>query len=189
MGRIADASPRRKARIAGIFYLLAVLAAIFAETFVRGKLLYAAGLIPVACFAVVTLLLYQLFNPVSPSLALLSAFCNLVGLGFEVLELHLWGMNVAMIFHGLYCLLTGYLALRSGFVPRIFGVLMAIGGLAWLTNLSTQLMDRLTPYNVAGGFAGEGLFMLWLLVIGVNVQRWMQEASKEVARKATLPST
>jgi hypothetical protein len=104
------------------------------------------------------------------------AFCNLVGLGFEALELHLWGVNVALIFHGLYGLLTGYLAFRSAFLPRIFGVLMAIGGLAWLTNLSTPLTHRLMPYNVACGFAGEGLFMLGLLVIGVSVQRWKLRA-------------
>jgi hypothetical protein len=69
MERIVEASPRLKARIAGVFDLLAVLTAAFAEGFVRGRLLYAAGLIPVACFAVVTLLLYQLLkpSPVNPS--------------------------------------------------------------------------------------------------------------------------
>jgi integrase len=48
MRRIAEASPRLEARVAGVFYLLAVLTAAFAEGFVRGRLLYAAGLIPVA---------------------------------------------------------------------------------------------------------------------------------------------
>ena len=59
MRRIAEASPRLKARVAGVFYLLAVLTAAFPEGFVRGRLLYAAGLIPVAAFVVVTLLLYR----------------------------------------------------------------------------------------------------------------------------------
>ena len=90
MERIAGASPRLKAGIAGVFYLLAVLTAAFAESFVRGRLLYAAGLVPVASFVVVTLLLYQLFKPVNRSLALLAALSNLVGLTFETLELHLW---------------------------------------------------------------------------------------------------
>jgi hypothetical protein len=175
--RTAETSLRIKARVAGIFYLLAVLTALFAEGFVRGKLLYAVGLIPVACFVVVTLLLYQLFKPVSRSLALIATLCNLVGLSFEALEWHLWGVNVALIFHGLYCLLMGYLAFQSAFLPRILGVLMAIGGFAWLTDLSTPLTDHLLPYNVACGFAGEGLFMLWLLVMGVNVQRWKEQVS------------
>lgn len=180
MERTPQLSPRFKARVAGISYLVAVLAAIFAESFVRGKLLYAAGLIPVACFTVVTLLIYGLFKPVNRSLALLAALCSLVGLSFEALEMHPWGVNVALIFHGLYCLLTGYLAFRSAFLPRILGVLMAIGGLAWLTDLSTPLTDHLLPYNVACGFAGEGLFMLWLLVMAVNCQRWKEQSSTAV---------
>jgi hypothetical protein len=58
MERIAEVSPRLKARVAGVFYLLAVLTAAIAEGFVRGRLLYLVGFVPVACFVVVTLLLY-----------------------------------------------------------------------------------------------------------------------------------
>jgi Domain of unknown function (DUF4386) len=177
MNRIAESSPRFKARIAGVFYLLAVLTAAFAEGFVRGRLLYVAGLLPVACFVVVTLLLYQLFKPVNRGLAWLAALSNLVGLTLEALELHLSGANVALIFHGLYCLVVGYLIFRSGFLPRIPGLLMAIGGLAWLTDLSIPLTHHLSPYNVITGFAGEGLPMLWLLVFGVNAQRWKERAN------------
>jgi len=171
MRPVAEASPHLKARVAGVLYLLAVLTAAFAESFVRGRLLYAAGLIPVAAFVVVTLLLYQLFKPVNRSLASLAALFNLVGLTFEALEWHLRGVNIALIFHGLYCLLVSVLVFRSGFLPRMLGVLMAIGGLAWLTDLSIPLTDHLSPYNVISGFTGEGLSMLWLLVMGVNVQQ------------------
>jgi hypothetical protein len=179
MRPIAEASPRLKARVAGVFYFLAVLTAAFAERFVRGRLLYAAGLMPVASFVVVTLLLYPLFKPVNRSVALLAALFNLVGLTFEALELHLWGVNVALIFHGLYCLLIGFLVFRSAFLPGMLGVLMAIGGLAWLTDLSIPLTDPLSPYNVISGFVGEGLLMLWLLVMGLNTQRWNAQASAE----------
>jgi Domain of unknown function (DUF4386) len=91
MERIAEGPPRLKARVAGSFYLLAVLTAAFAEGFVRGRLLYAAGLVPVACFVVVTLLLYQLLKPVNRRLALVATLFNLVGLGFEALALHIGG--------------------------------------------------------------------------------------------------
>jgi hypothetical protein len=170
--QIGESSPRVKARVAGIFYLLAVLTAAFAERFVRGELLYAAGLVPVACFVVVTLLVYQLFRAVNKSLALLAMIFNLLSLTFEALELHLWGVNVALIFHGFYCLLIGYLVFRSGFLPRILGVLMALAGLAWVTDLSTPLTNHLSPYNVVSGFVGEGLLMLWFLVT-----RWPAQAS------------
>jgi len=179
MHRIRESSPRLKARFAGVFYLLAVVTAAFAETFVRGRLLYAAGLVPVASFVVVTLLLYQLFMPVNRSLALLAALLNLVGLTLEALELHFLGANIALMFHGLYCALVGYLVFRSAFVPRILGALMAIGGLAWLTDLSITLTNHLSPYNVIAGFMGEGLLMLWLLVMGVNVQQWREQARAE----------
>lgn len=179
MERIREASPRFKAKVAGIFYLLAVVTAAFAEGFVRGRLLHAAGLIPVACFVVVTLLFYQLFKPMNRSLASLAAISNLTGLTFEALEFHLWGANVALIFHGVYALLIGHLAFRSALLPRIFGVLMVIGGLAWLTDLSIPLTNHLAPYNVIIGFAGEGLVMLWLAVIGVNAERWHAQASAE----------
>lgn len=118
MKRIVERSPRLKARVAGVFYLLAALIAAFAESLVRGWSLYASGLIPVACFVVVTLLLYQLFKPVNRSLALLAMLFNFVGLTFDALELYLWGVNIALIFHGLYCLLIGFLAFRSDFLPR-----------------------------------------------------------------------
>jgi hypothetical protein len=170
--RIREASPRLKASLAGVFYLMAVLSAAFAESFVRGRLLYAVGLLPVASFAVVTVLLLQLLKPVNRNLAWLAALSNWFGLMLEAFEWHFRGVNIALAFHGLYCLLVGYLVFRSAFLPRILGVLMAVGGLAWLTDLSIPLTDQLSPYNVITGFLGEGSTMLWLLVIGLNVQRW-----------------
>jgi Domain of unknown function (DUF4386) len=164
-------SPRTKARLAGALYLLSVLTAVLAETFVHGKMLYAAGLVPVLCFAAVTVLLYQIFKPVSRNLALLAAAFNLVSLAFEALEWHLGDINIALVFHGLYCLVTGYLVLRSAFLPRILGILMALGGLAWLTNLSPSLVLQVSPWNVVVGFLGEGSLMLWLLISGVSPER------------------
>ena len=165
--QIHEASPRTKARLAGALYLLSVLTAVLAEAFVHGRMLYAAGLVPVLCFAAVTLLLYQIFKPVSRNLALLAAAFNLVSLTFESFEWHLGDINIALVFHGLYCLVTGYLVLRSTFLPRILGMLMALGGLAWLTNLSPSLVLEVNPWNVVLGFLGEGSLMLWLLLVGV----------------------
>jgi hypothetical protein len=81
-----------------------------------------------------------------------------------------------LVFFGFYCLLIGYLIFKSTFLPRILGVLMAFGGLGWLTFLSPPLADYLSPYTLAPGILGEGALALWLLVIGVNVQRWKERA-------------
>ena len=56
MERIADASPRLKARIAGALYLLSFLTAALSELLARGSLNFAGGLIAVLGMLVVTLL-------------------------------------------------------------------------------------------------------------------------------------
>ena len=85
-----------------------------------------------------------------------------------------------MVFDGFYCLLIGYLIFRSTFLPRILGVLMAIAGLGWLTYLSPPLAKSLSPYNLAFGILGQESLMLWLFVMGVNEQRWKEQASPAV---------
>jgi hypothetical protein len=169
-------SPRTKARLAGALYVLSVLTAVLAETFVHGRMLYAAGLVPVLLFAAVTLLLYGIFKPVNRNLALLAAIFNFVSLAVEALEWHLGDINIALVLHGLYCLVTGYLVFRSLFLPRVLGILMALGGLAWLINISPLLTGLLNPWNVVLGFIGEGSLMLWLLAMGINAQRWNEHA-------------
>jgi hypothetical protein len=76
--------------------------------------------------------------------------------------------------------LIGYLIFRSTFLPRILGALPAIAGLCWLTFLPPRLAHYLSPYNLASVLLVEGLVMLWLLVMGVNVQRWKEQDSPAV---------
>jgi hypothetical protein len=52
---------------------------------------------------------------------------------------------------------------------------MAISGLCWLTFLSPPLANYLSPYMLALALLLEGLVMLWLLVMGVSVQRWKEK--------------
>ncbi|HLW79370.1 MAG TPA: DUF4386 domain-containing protein [Terriglobia bacterium] len=174
--RIREASPRFKARIAGALYLFSLLTAALTELVFHGRLNVAGGFIAVAGMAAMTLLLFDLFKPVNRGLSLLAAFFSLVGLTFEALRLQPRGMNIALVFAGFFCFLIGYLVFRSTFLPRILGALMAFAGLGWLTFLSTPLANTLTPYNVASGILGEGSVFVWLLVMGVNVQRWKEQA-------------
>ena len=231
MQSIGEASPHRKARIAGVFYLLEMLTGAFAIIFVGGRLFvfgdaaatatnilaheslfqlgFAANLIQFACYVAVTGLFYDLFKPVNKSLSLLAAFFSLVGCAigavsclFEfapltvlggaqylnvftleqlqalsLMFLKLYGQlfNISFVFFGFYCLLIGYLIFRSTFLPRILGVLMAIAGLGWLTFLSPALTHALSPYILAAGL-GEVSLTLWLLVAGVNAERWKEQA-------------
>src|SRR2546425_5941921 len=185
MEQIAEASPCFKARIAGVFYLLTFLTGGLA-LFVRGRLGSAAGLIAGACYIAVTLLFYGIFKPVNRNLSLLAAFISLVGIIMGPLSLlHLVPSNLnPLVFFGFYCLLIGYLIFTSTFLPRILGALMAFGGLGWLTFVSPPLANYLSPYNMVPGVLGEGSLTLWLLVIGVNVQRWKEQASAAGDRRS-----
>jgi len=92
------------------------------------------------------------------------------------LKLHAQAYNIGLVFFGFYCLLIGFLALRSTFLPRVLGVLMMLAGLGWLTFLSPPLAEYLSPYNRAVGVLGELSLTVWLLVIDVNVHRWEEQA-------------
>jgi hypothetical protein len=81
--RIAEASPRFKARMAGALNLLSALRAAFTELFVRGRLNIAGGFIAIAGMVSVTLLVYDLFKSVNKGLSLLAASFNFVALTFD----------------------------------------------------------------------------------------------------------
>ncbi|MGO9127600.1 MAG: DUF4386 domain-containing protein [Terriglobales bacterium] len=105
---------------------------------------------------------------------------QLQALALLSLSLHGTGYNIGLVFFGFHCMLIGYLISRSAFLPRILGGLIAIAGLCYLTNsvanfLSPSFAAHLFPYILLPGLA-EPLLALWLLVRGVNVQRWKQQA-------------
>lgn len=83
--------------------------------------------------------------------------------------------NLYLAFFGFCCILTGYVVYRSAFLPRILGVLLAVAGVGYSTYLWPPLANYLYPYNLALG-VGELLLGLWLLVFGVNVERWKEQA-------------
>lgn len=85
--------------------------------------------------------------------------------------------STGMILFGFYCVLIGYLTFRSTFVPRIVGALFALAGLGWLTFLSPALGSLLSPVTMLTGLIGEGSLGVWLLIKGVDVQRWQDMAN------------
>ena len=235
--QIKTSSPRRTARIAGLLFLLTILAGIFAETFIGDRLVvsgnaaatatnilahrglfqlgFALYLIEMACQIAMTALFYYLLRPVSRSIALVAAFLGLAGcvikavsrlfyiapllvlggapylsvfsaeqlraLALLFLQVNGQGAGIALAFFGFETLLESYLIVRSTFLPRWLGMLGILGGLGWLTFLYPPLGYRLFPFVELLGLLGAVAQVFWLLVFGVNEQRWKDEASAAAA--------
>ncbi len=177
--RIAEPSPVFWARVTGVFYLLNIVTSLVAFSGKGGhSLIVAAGLIATACYIAVTALLYYLLKPVNKGISLAAAIFSLTGCAVGALSpLHVLPFKIhSLVFFGFYCLLIGYLILRSTFLPRILGALMVVAGLGWLTFVSPRFATYLSPYHYIAGGIGEGLLTLWLLVAGVNAGRWREQA-------------
>jgi len=98
------------------------------------------------------------------------------------LRLSFQGFLISMVFFGFQCFLVGCLIVRSTFLPRILGVLLAIGGSSYIissfaTFLAPAFGARLSPFIVPLALLGEGSLTLWLIVKGVNEQRWKEQTS------------
>ncbi|MBV8056935.1 MAG: DUF4386 domain-containing protein [Deltaproteobacteria bacterium] len=244
--RIAEPSPRLKARIAGGLYLINIVAGAFHYGFVRAAMVvpgdagataanilkhemvyrlgFVAAIILLLCNVPLALIFYDLFKVVNRSLSALVVFFTLVATAIETanllnyfaplilldggryssaltaqqlqalayiaLALQAIGFNLAVVFFAFYDLLIGYLIFRSTFVPRTVGVLMAIGGLCYLTNsfanfLAPGFAAYLLPYILAPSGVAELSFCLWLLVLGVNISRWEEKAG--AAERQAMP--
>jgi hypothetical protein len=233
----APVSPQRYARVAGIAYLVIIVAGLSGEMAVRGSLvvprdaaataanisasewLWRAGiagdLLMHLCDVVVMGMLYVLLSPVHRPLARLAVLFNLTQTGVLVankltlvlpllllgrsphleaftmaqrqalayvsIRAHDYGFGFGLLFFGVFCLLVGYLTMRSGYLPRWLGALMQLAGACYVINstalvLSPALASRLFPAILLPPFVGELAFALWLLVKGVDTDRWTVRA-------------
>jgi hypothetical protein len=235
--RIAEKSPRLKARITGALYLVTKLTGLFAQGYVSGTLVvdgdaaataanilahkslfqlgFAVFLIEMACQIAITALFYDLLKPAGRSVSLVAAYLGLAGsiiktfsrvffivplfvlggahflsvfsaeqlraLALLFLKVNDRGAEMALVFFGFYALLTGYLIIRSAFLPRILGVVSMVGGLGWLSFLYLPLGHLAFPYVAVFALLGAGALIVWLLVFGVNEQRWREQASRALA--------
>jgi hypothetical protein len=93
------------------------------------------------------------------------------------LDLQHIGARIAMIYWGLWLIPCGYLVFKSGFLPRILGVLLIISSFGNLMEfVAFFLIPNIdNPISLFTG-AGEIVFALWLLIKGVNVEQWEKRA-------------
>ena len=95
------------------------------------------------------------------------------------LDIYEHGFTIAHIFWGLWLFPMGYLIFRSGFLPRVIGVLLAIAGLGYLVDFTLFFLFPDVAVSVSNfTFVGEVVLILWLLIKGVNVEQWEIRAHK-----------
>jgi hypothetical protein len=121
---------------------------------------------------------------------------QLQAVAYMFLKLNGLTFDTYLVFFGLWCVLTGYLIFRSTFLPRILGVLLAIDGLGWMTYMSPPLGHHLFPIIAVASGLSEIPLQLWLLIFGVNNERWKAQAegmgrsnSVQSVRAAWQPAT
>ena len=103
------------------------------------------------------------------------------------LNAHEFGAYVWEAFFGLLCIVLGYLLFKSGYFPRLLGVLMVFASLGYLTdsfgNIIFPNYKEIFVWVVAvTAVIGELPFLFWLLLRGVNIQEWNNRAAASTAK-------
>jgi hypothetical protein len=227
-------SPKAAARIAGLLYLVIIVAAPVAEMIIPGRLVVAgdpaataanilqseqlfrlggvASLITVFCDVALAALFYLLLRPVSGTIALVADFFRLAAitvvavnvifyfapltilksdlfaemdraaLALLAWQLHAVGYNVVLLVFGGHCLLLGHLVARATFLPRVIGWILTLAGVCDLANwfavfAAPAFAHWLGYYVLIPPLVGELGLALWLLIAGVDAEKWSAQAN------------
>ena len=88
------------------------------------------------------------------------------------------GFGFSLAFFAVYCVLTGWLIIRSGFVPKVIGVLMIAAGIVYEAHaFAVFLALPEPPYVLFVGFIAELSLALWLLIMGISEAKWRSQAA------------
>ena len=99
---------------------------------------------------------------------------ELDAVAYLFIRLNSWGIQIIQIFWGLWLFPFGLLVYRSGFIPKILGVLLMIAGFGYL--LGSFMFQILPQYDGALSTLimvlemGELPIILWLLIVGAKAQ-------------------
>jgi hypothetical protein len=129
--------------------------------------------------------LFQLMvKPILTSTSMAKAFdpAQLHALANFALRSHDIAFNIALVFFGATCILYGQLIIKSGYLPKLVGLLMQIGGVSYLIAcfaalFAPVLSNLINPAILVLPLIGEASLCLWLLVKGVNLSKWNDQLS------------
>jgi hypothetical protein len=104
------------------------------------------------------------------------------------LKLFTYGGVMFTVFYGVAWVLRGYLIFRSGYLPKLLGILMTVGGIGFIAR---NFLLALAPEHAPGSLLllmlpGGILLPIWLLVRGVNLRKWELRAATNESKMADL---
>ncbi|MCK6623185.1 MAG: DUF4386 domain-containing protein [Calditrichaceae bacterium] len=103
---------------------------------------------------------------------------QLYELAYMSLRVHSLGYGASLLFFGFCCILFGHLIQKSGYLPGIIGILLAIAGYGYAIFSVAQMAapafaaKYLFQWIILTAFVAETGLCLWLLVKGVNIPKW-----------------
>lgn len=224
------------ARIAGLLFVLSIVAGGFGEGYVPIQLIaandaattvanlkandllyrlsFATYLIEALCDVGIAVIFYILLKPVSRGLAMFTVFIGLLSTAlYAVCEIFYFGLpqlllrdseylksftpeqintlillsiklfnygaGMFLVFYGTGWIIRGWLMILSGYLPKVLGLLMIVGGLGFVASTLTQVLapQLNTPYMLFAMAPGGILLGLWLLIRGVNVAKWQAKVA------------
>ncbi len=78
--------------------------------------------------------------------------------------------SVSLAFFGIHLSLAGYLALRSGYMPKALGIVLVIAGLGYaFDTFADLLVPDYEPTAAMFTFVGEVALFLWLLIRNARI--------------------
>jgi hypothetical protein len=100
---------------------------------------------------------------------------QLQALAMFFLDLREKGFLMAQLFYGAWLFPLGYLVFKSGFLPRILGIVLMIHCFTWLSFFFQSFLfpgfDAITYVSYPLGFIAEFGLTLWLLIMGAKDQK------------------
>jgi len=85
------------------------------------------------------------------------------------------GYMIAQLFYGAWLFPLGFLVFKSGYLPRILGMLLMVECFCWLIYPFQFFLfpgyEMITNLSFAVGFIGEASLTLWLLLMGAREQK------------------
>ena len=100
---------------------------------------------------------------------------QLQSLAMFFLDLREKGFTVAYLFYGVWLFPLGYLVFKSGFLPRILGIVLMVHCFTWLSTFFQSFLfpgfDAITYVSYPLGLIAELGLTLWLMIMGVKEQK------------------